>query len=117
MNRRSIIGGLVALLLLTGIIGANLVIAGQHSSRPATAEDTADKDDLECPKQGLPDCAGQMNDDKNEGPDNEANGADEANEGSENEANEADENDKHEDAKGAEHECPPNCDEANGEKP
>lgn len=88
MNSKSLIGALVGLLLLTGIIGANLVMAGGrqdtgHSVRNEEANST-DDDDLECPAQGLPACAGQMNDEKSEGPENEAN----ENEANENEANE-----------------------------
>ncbi|CAN5610872.1 hypothetical protein BH24ACT26_BH24ACT26_09040 [soil metagenome] len=135
MNRKSIIGAIVGVLLLTGMIGANLVMAGgrQDTGRSVKVQQEAAGDDnLECPAQGLPACAGQMNDDKNEGPENEANEANEseanegpenegpeneANEANENEANEANENDNHEDAEGADHQCPPDCDTANGEKP
>jgi len=125
MNRKSIIGAIVGVLLLTGMIGANLVMAGgrQDTGRSVKVQQEAAGDDnLECPAQGLPACAGQMNDDKNEGPENEANEANEANESeaneaNENEANEANENDNHEDAEGADHQCPPDCDTANGEKP
>ena len=130
MNRKSMIGGLVGLLLLTGIVGANLVMAnGGQNNRASvqTEEATSDNDNLECPDQGLPACAGQMNDEKGESPENEANDANEANEaneandandandanekgeGPENEANDANENDSHEDAEGA--------NTANGEKP
>ena len=124
MNRKSIIGAIVGVLLLTGMIGANLVLAGgrQDTGRSVKGQqEAADDDNLECPAQGLPACAGQMNDDKNEGPESEAN-ENEANEGpeneaNENEANEANENDNHEDAEGADHQCPPDCDTANGEKP
>jgi len=128
-SRKSIIGAIVGVLLLTGMIGANLVLAGgrQDTGRSVKGQqEAADDDNLECPAQGLPACAGQMNDDKNEGPENEAN-ENEANEGpeneaneneaNENEANEANENDNHEDAEGADHQCPPDCDTANGEKP
>ena len=132
MNRKSIIGAIVGVLLLTGMIGANLVMAGgrQDTGRSVKGQqEAADDDNLECPAQGLPACAGQMNDDRNEGPENEANEANEneanendanendANEAPENEAKEANENDNHEDAEGADHQCPPDCDTANGEKP
>jgi hypothetical protein len=127
MNRKSIIGAIVGVLLLTGMIGANLVMAGgrQDTGRSVKVQqEAADDDNLECPAQGLPACAGQMNDDKIEDPENEANES-EANEGpeneadetNENEADEANENDNHEDAEGADHQCPPDCDTANGEKP
>lgn len=126
INRKSLIGALVGLLLLTGIIGANLVMAGGRQdtgrsarSEKATSDADNDNENLECPAQGLPACAGQMNDEKSEGPENEKNEeAEEANEkgeDSENEAEEAD-NDKHEDAEGADHQCPPDCDTENGEE-
>jgi hypothetical protein len=130
MNRKSIIGAIAGVLLLTGMIGANLVMAGgrQDAGRSVKGQQEAAGDDnLDCPAQGLPACAGEMNDDKNEGPENEAkeanegpeNEAKEANEGPENEAKEGPENDNHEDAEGADvdHQCPPDCDTANGEKP
>ena len=119
MNRKSIIGAIVGVLLLTGMIGANLVMAGgrQDTGRSVKGQqEAADDDNLECPAQGLPACAGQMNDDENEANENEANEGPE-NEANENEANEANENDNHEDAEGADHQCPPDCDTANGEKP
>lgn len=122
MNRKSLIGALVGLLLLTGIIGANLVMAGgrQDTGRSVRSEEASstDDDNLECPAQGLPACKGQMNDEKSEGPENENDEAEEATEkgeGPENEAEEAD-NDKHEDAEGADHQCPPDCDTENGEE-
>ena len=104
MNRKSFIGAVVGLLLLTGIIGANFVMAGgrQDTRRSVQNEEaTTDNDNLECPAQGLPACAGQMNDEKGEGP--------------ENETDEANENDSHEDAEEADHQCPPDCDTENGE--
>lgn len=58
-----------------------------------------------------------MNDEKSEGPDNEADDQNEKAEGSQNEADDSNENDNHEDAQGANHQCPPDCDSANGEKP
>lgn len=127
MNRKGMIGAIAGLLLLTGIVGANLVMAGgRHDTGRSVRnqEATTDDDNLECPAQGLPACAGQMNDDKTEGPENEAEGpeneADDQNEkaeGPENEANDQNESDTHEDAQGADHQCPPDCDTANGEKP
>lgn len=97
MNRKSLIGALVALLLLTGIIGANLVMAGspRDIGRTVRNEEATDNDNLDCPAQGLPACEGQMNDEKSEGPENEA---DEKNEGPEdkNEANEKNEGPEHE---------------------
>ncbi len=122
MNRKSIIGAVVGVLLLTGMIGANLVLAGGRQDTGRSVKDqqeAADDDNLECPAQGLPACAGQMNDDKNEGPENEAKEANEneANEADESEAEEGPESDNHEDAEGADHQCPPDCDTANGEKP
>jgi len=106
MNRKSLIGALVGLLLLTGIIGANLVMAGGRQDTKGSVQseeaNSTDDDNLECPAQGLPACAGQMNDEKSEG--------------SENEADEANENDSHEDAEGADHQCPPDCDTENGEE-
>jgi hypothetical protein len=140
MNRKSIIGAIVGVLLLTGMIGANLVMAGgrQDAGRSVKGQQEAAGDDnLDCPAQVLPACAGEMNDDKNEGPENEAkeanegpeneakeanegpeNEAKEANEGPENEAKEGPENDNHEDAEGADvdHQCPPDCDTENGEE-
>ena len=120
MNRKSLIGALVGLLLLTGIIGANLVMAGgrQDAGKSVQSEEatSTDDDNLECPAQGLPACEGQMNDEKGEGPENEADEANEKGEGPENEADEANENDSHEDAEGADHQCPPDCDTANGEE-
>jgi hypothetical protein len=83
MNRKSIIGAVVGLLLLSGMIGANLVLAqspNDTKSPGASQEATdTDTDNLECPQQGLPACQGQMNDDKGEGPDdaNDANDGDE----------------------------------------
>jgi hypothetical protein len=98
MNRKSIIGAIVGLLLLTGIIGANLVMAGspQGSGTTVRKEEatTTDGDNLECPAQGLPACEGQMNDDKSEGPENEADDAGEKGEGPENEADDASEKDE-----------------------
>lgn len=97
MNRKTIIGALLAVMLLTAIIGANLVIAGGTDTKgSAGAEATTsdnDNDNLECPKQGLPACEGQMNDDASEGPEgaeeaedaNEANEKDDGPEGAENE--------------------------------
>jgi hypothetical protein len=93
MNRKSLIGGLVGLLLLTGIIGSNLVMAaGNTDTAPATKnEATVDNDNLDCPAQGLPACQGQMNDDQSEGPENEADDANEADEANEaKDSNEAD---------------------------
>lgn len=124
MNRKGIIGAVVGLLLLTGIIGANLVMAGQHDTgravRSQEATTTTDGDHLDCPSQGLPACQGQMNDEKSEGSGNEATDQNEAadkNEaadgtekealGSENEAN-----DQNEGAEGSE-----KSDSANGATP
>lgn len=85
MNRKSIIGAVVGLLLLSGLIGANLVMAGAQTPQTGTKQaTTTDDDNLECPDQGLPACSGQMNDDKSEGPENEAEGAEDQNEGAEN---------------------------------
>ncbi|MEA2451979.1 MAG: hypothetical protein QOG04_689 [Actinomycetota bacterium] len=101
MNRKTIIGAVVGLLLLTGIIGANLVMAGGQTpagtvkSQEATTED----DNLDCPAQGLPACQGQMNDEKSEGSENAADDKNEANEGPENEAD--DKNEKNEGAENA----------------
>ncbi|MEA2435438.1 MAG: hypothetical protein QOG54_2895 [Actinomycetota bacterium] len=100
MNRKSIIGALVALLLLTGIIGANLVMAQGHKAVTGTSvrseeATTSDADNLECPDQGLPACQGQMHDEKSEGPENESDDAEEADDkadGPENEANEGNNN-------------------------
>jgi hypothetical protein len=97
MNRKSIIGIVVGLLLLTGIIGANLVMAGgQNTGRSVRNQEatTTDDDNLDCPAQGLPACQGQMNDEKSEGPENTAGDQNEKSEGSENEAD--DQNEKNE---------------------
>lgn len=126
MNRKNLIGGLVGVLMLSGIIGANLVMAsnGRHDAGRNASSNEADGDQLECPDQGLPACQGQMNDEAKEGPENEADDAEQADgteaneaEGTENEADDAQENDSHEDAEGADHQCPPDCDTASGEKP
>jgi hypothetical protein len=129
MNRKSIIGALVGLLLLTGIIGANLVMA--QSTPDATPSVTneqagspeADTDTLDCPAQGLPACAGQMNDDASEAPDSESDAPEgtesksEASDAPESEGSDANESDTHEDPEGADHQCPPDCDTSNGEQP
>lgn len=82
MNRRTIIGALLAIMLLSAIIGANLVMAGGTDTKGSagTEATTSDNDNLECPKQGLPACQGQMNDEKSEGPE-EAEEANEAGDG------------------------------------
>ncbi|HYN36737.1 MAG TPA: hypothetical protein VEV82_07130 [Actinomycetota bacterium] len=83
MNRKTIIGALLAIMLLTAIIGANLVIAGGTDTKGSAGTEVTtsdnDNDNLECPKQGLPACEGQMNDDASEGPE-EAEEAEDANE-------------------------------------
>lgn len=92
MTRKSIIGAVVGLLLLSGLIGANLVMAAQQMPQTSVGQssekETSDGDNLDCPAQGLPACQGQMNDDRNEGPENEA---EEKNEGPENEADDKNE--------------------------
>jgi hypothetical protein len=94
MNRKSVIGAVIGLLLLTGIIGANLVMARpQRASHTNVGrEATVEEDNLDCPAQGLPACKGQMHDDKSEGPENEADEGNEKADASENEADEG--NDK-----------------------
>jgi hypothetical protein len=98
MDRKKILGAVLGLLLLTSIVGANLVMASnrQNAATHVRQEESTDADDdnLECPAQGLPACKGQMNDEKSEGP--EGDEADES-EGPENEADDANEADEADD--------------------
>jgi hypothetical protein len=106
INRKSIVGALVGLLLLTGVIGANLVMAsGRHSTAPAVRNEVSTSDGQETG-------ANETSD----GPESGNETADGQESGSK-ETAEGQENDKHEDPAGADHQCPPDCDTANGEKP
>ena len=107
MTKKKMLAVIVSLLALSGVVGASLANAGGHDTgTPAvtrTVEEVTgtDTDNVQEGDQNAPD-------DPNEA-------AEEAAEGSE--GPEAD-NDKHEDVgENADHQCPPDCDTANGETP
>jgi hypothetical protein len=85
INRKSIIGAIVGLLLLTGIIGANLVLA---SNQPGRAVKQQHAITTGSSSEGRENTA----DDKNEGPENTADDKNEKAEGPENTADDKGEN-------------------------
>lgn len=111
MSKRSIIAGLVSLLALSGIVGANLAAAAGDPTKGQTA--------VEEPAAQGPDTDPVRLEqaDPNEGPDAGETERAGAESGSAEEATGSEaENDSHEDTgANAQHECPPNCDTAAGE--
>lgn len=112
MKKRTMFVTLISILAFAGVIGANLANAsGPSPEAPAVQQADTDSVEHECP----PACNAQdAADEATEGAAESAE-AGEAPEGNEAPGAEAD-GDTHEDVGDqADHECPPECDTANGE--
>lgn len=113
MTKRRILAAIISALAVSGVVGANLAHAGSSSSTPAVERNANAGEDREG--------TGTEAEEPDEAEEADEAGEPEEAEGSEQkgaEVAEAEEADSHEDAgPNAQHECPPDCDTANGETP